>query len=124
MSEIEESTGNVYQDLGLEHTGEMLLKSEYATKLVSLIESSDMSESEAAQRLGIPLENLQQILRGKFREVPVTTMAEYKIKISGLGSGATGSPLRREPSPTHQALCTTASLSPSTANHHASPRCG
>jgi len=92
MSEIEESTGNVYQDLGLEHTGEMLLKSEYATKLISLIESSDVSESEAAQRLGIPLENLQQILRGKFREVPVTTMAEYKIKISGLGSGATGSP--------------------------------
>ena len=92
MSEIEESTGNVYQDLGLEHAGEMLIKSDYATKLISLIESSDVSESEAAQRLGIPLENLQQILRGKFREVPVTTMAEYKIKISGLGSGATGSP--------------------------------
>jgi len=91
-SVIEESTGNVYQDLGLEHAGEMLLKSEYATKLISLLESTDISESEAAQRLGIPLENLQQILRGKFREVPVTTMAEYNIKISGLGSGATGSP--------------------------------
>ncbi|TMU82063.1 hypothetical protein FGA82_04475 [Pseudomonas fluorescens] len=92
MSEIEESTDNVYQDLGLEHAGEMLIKSDYATKLISLIESSDVSESEAAQRLGIPLENLQQILRGKFREVPVTTMADYNIKISGLGSGATASP--------------------------------
>lgn len=92
MSEIEESRGNVYQDLGLEDAGEMLIKSEYATKLISLIESTDVSEFEAAQRLGIPLESLQQLLRGKFREVSVTTMADYSRKISGLVSGATGSP--------------------------------
>jgi predicted XRE-type DNA-binding protein len=92
MSEIEESTGNVYKDLGLEHADEMLTKSEYATKLASLIKSTDISESEAALRLGIPLENLQQLLRGKFREVSVTTMADYSRKISGLVSGANGSP--------------------------------
>ena len=59
MSEIEESTGNVYQDLELEHADEMLTKSEYSTKFASHIKSTDISESKAAQRLGIPLENPQ-----------------------------------------------------------------
>ncbi|WP_158833074.1 XRE family transcriptional regulator [Pseudomonas sp. PB103] len=81
MIGIEESTGNVYQDLGLGQAGEMQIKAGYMAELTSLSEFAGMSESETARRLEIPLERFQQIRRGKFRDLPATTVADYSRKI-------------------------------------------
>ncbi|WLH34346.1 XRE family transcriptional regulator [Pseudomonas sp. FP2196] len=88
MSEIEESAGNVYQDLDLANADEMQMKSNCVAKLASLIEHADIGESEAANRLGLPLKNLQSIIRGQFRDEPNDTIASYLAKISEV----TGSP--------------------------------
>ncbi|POA48174.1 transcriptional regulator [Pseudomonas sp. MPR-ANC1] len=88
MSEIEESVGNVYQDLGLENANDMLTKSSYVAKMALLIETSDVSEPEVAEKLELSLEKLQEILRGQFRDEPVHAMADYLEKISEI----TGSP--------------------------------
>ncbi|MFJ2483420.1 XRE family transcriptional regulator [Pseudomonas sp. NPDC087598] len=89
MNEIEESVGNVYQDLGLENADDMLTKSSYVAKMVSLIETTDISESEVAKKIGLPLEKFQEILRGHFRDEPVHAMADYLVNISEI----TGSPV-------------------------------
>lgn len=79
--DIEKSTGNVYADLGLQDADEMLIKSEYATKISVLIKTANLNESEAAQIIGIALEALRQILSGKFRDLSVATMADYHRRI-------------------------------------------
>ncbi|MBV4485530.1 helix-turn-helix domain-containing protein [Pseudomonas sp. SWRI153] len=83
--DIEKSTGNVYADLGLHGADEMLIKSEYATKMAALIKTANLNESEAAQITGITLETLRQILRGKFRDLSVATMADYHLRMKQIG---------------------------------------
>lgn len=82
MIEIEESTGSVYQDLGFVDASDMQAKSADVMKLATLIETAEMSPTEAANRLEISLEKLEDMLRGRFRDAPVTTIAKYLNQIS------------------------------------------
>ncbi|MDD1137618.1 helix-turn-helix domain-containing protein [Pseudomonas sp. TNT2022 ID233] len=82
MIEIEESTGNVYQDLGGGDACEMQTKSEAVMKLAALMEAAQMSGSEAADKLEISLEKLEEILRGRFRDVPSAAISKYLNQIS------------------------------------------
>ncbi|MFW9078049.1 XRE family transcriptional regulator [Pseudomonas sp. P2757] len=82
MIEIEESAGSVYQDLGFADASDMQAKSADVMKLATLIETAEMSATEAANRLEISLEKLEDVLRGRFRDVPAATIAKYLNQIS------------------------------------------
>ncbi|MFJ2714898.1 XRE family transcriptional regulator [Pseudomonas sp. NPDC087346] len=82
MNEIEQSEGHVYQDLDLDDAGDMLSKSEYVMKLAAVIESGHVSKADLAQRLGLNLQSLEEILHGRFRDIPVSVIAGYLNKLS------------------------------------------
>ncbi|MCX4219838.1 MULTISPECIES: XRE family transcriptional regulator [Pseudomonas] len=79
---MEESTGNVYQDLGVGDAYEMQTKAEAVMKLAALMETAQMSGIEAAEKLEISLEKLEGMLRGRFRDIPSATISKYLNQIS------------------------------------------
>ena len=71
---VEESSGNVFADLGLPNAGELLLKAELALKIRELVEQRGWTAAETAQRISIHQPTLSNLLSGKFPDVPVDSL--------------------------------------------------
>ena len=80
MIEIEESSGNVYVDLGIPNADEMLVKAQLATKIGEIIKTRRWTQQRAAEVLGMTQPKLSKMLRGRFREASEASEAsEAKI---------------------------------------------
>jgi len=77
MNEIDDGTNRVHQALGTPDASDMRAKSGYVMKIGLLLESGQLSESDAAQKLGLSGEELKEILRGKFRDLNVAKISEH-----------------------------------------------
>jgi predicted XRE-type DNA-binding protein len=77
MSEVDGSDSCVYKALGYPDADEMRAKSEYVMKIGILLETGRLSKTEAAQQLGLSQEELNEMLRGKFRDLTVAKISEY-----------------------------------------------
>lgn len=76
MIEIEESSGNVYQDLGLPNANEMQIKAQLATKIGEIIKARHLTQIQAAEILGLSQPKLSEMLRGRFRGISEAKMME------------------------------------------------
>jgi predicted XRE-type DNA-binding protein len=76
MIEIEEGSGNVYQDLGLPNASEMQVKSQLATKIGEIIKARHLTQIQASEILGLSQPKLSEMLRGKFRGISEAKMME------------------------------------------------
>jgi len=74
MIEIEESSGNVYADLGTRDAEQMLVKARLATKINEIIKRKGMTQVQAAELLGLPQPKLSGMLRGQFRGISEAKM--------------------------------------------------
>jgi predicted XRE-type DNA-binding protein len=81
MIEIEESSGNVYADLGMADADEMIIKAQLATKIGEIIKGRKWSQQQAADVLGIPQPKLSKMLRGQFRGVSETKMLDCLVRL-------------------------------------------
>lgn len=77
MNEIDGSNSNVYDALGDPDAGKMRAKAEHVMKIGLLLKTGRLSKTEAAQRLGLSQEELDEILSGKFRDLTVAKISEY-----------------------------------------------
>ena len=64
-------SGNVFADIGVPDADEMLLKSSLVIQLRRLIEARKLSQTVAAQLLGIGQPDLSKLLRGSLRAYSV-----------------------------------------------------
>lgn len=74
MIEIEESTGNVYANLGKVDAEEMMVKAQLADKIGKIIKNRKSSQQQAAEVLGMSQPKLSNMLRGQFRGISETKM--------------------------------------------------
>jgi predicted XRE-type DNA-binding protein len=65
--EVERGTGNVYADLGYGDAEEMLIKAQLVTKIAEIIKRKGLTQTQAAELLGMPQPKLSNLLRGRFR---------------------------------------------------------
>ena len=65
--EVEIGTGNVYADLGYGDADEMLIKAQLVTKISEIIKSKGLTQTQAAELLGMPQPKLSNLLSGRFR---------------------------------------------------------
>ncbi|MDN3224555.1 XRE family transcriptional regulator [Pseudomonas nunensis] len=77
MNEIEGSDRCIYEALGDPDAGEMRAKAEYVMKIGMFLETGRLSQDEVAQKLGLSQEELNEMLRGKFRNLTVANISEY-----------------------------------------------
>jgi predicted XRE-type DNA-binding protein len=84
---VTESCGNVFVDLGFPpHEAEVLqLRSDLMARLRLWIRESELTQAEAAERLGITQERVSDLARGKWKkfslELLITLAARTGMKI-------------------------------------------
>jgi predicted XRE-type DNA-binding protein len=103
MIEIEESSGNVYADLGMADAGEMIVKAQLATKIGEIIKGRKWSQQQAADVLGIPQSKLSKMLRGQFRGISEAKMLDCLARL-GRDVQIVVGPARRSASVGHVAV--------------------
>lgn len=78
---IEMGSGNVYADIGVPDAEEMLLKAQLASRIADMIQSKGLTQSQAAELLGIPQPKLSLMLRGQFRGISEAKMLECLARL-------------------------------------------
>ncbi|WP_414529852.1 helix-turn-helix domain-containing protein [Nodularia chucula] len=63
--QIQSSNGNVFADLGLENSDELFVKAELARKISKIITMQQMTQTEAAELLGIDQPKVSALINGK-----------------------------------------------------------
>lgn len=63
--EIEPSSGNVFEDLGLPHPVERLAKAELARVIRTIVSEKGWTQRRAAKALGIAPPDMSDLMRGK-----------------------------------------------------------
>ncbi len=81
MTQIEQGSANVYADLGIADAEEMLVKAQLATKIGEIIKRRKLTQTHAAELLGIPQPKLSNMLRGQFRGISETKMIECLTRL-------------------------------------------
>ena len=76
MIEIEKGSANVYEDLGLPDATEMQVKAALAAKIGEIIKHRHLTQTQAAEILGMPQPRLSGMLRGQFRGISEAKMLE------------------------------------------------
>ena len=65
---IEESSGNVFADLGYPNAEEALAKARLAQRIVAVLEKKRLTQVQAAKLLGIDQPKVSKLRRGQLRE--------------------------------------------------------
>lgn len=63
--EVQTSSGNVFADLSLENADELLVKAELARRIGNIITTQQMTQTEAAEVLGIDQPKISALINGK-----------------------------------------------------------
>ncbi|MFU0967898.1 helix-turn-helix domain-containing protein [Kluyvera ascorbata] len=79
--EIEVSSGNVYADLGMHDAEQMQLKARLAQIIGEVLQIKGLTQSQAAQILGMTQPKLSHLLRGQFRGISEAKMLECLVKL-------------------------------------------
>lgn len=79
--EIEVSSGNVYADLGMHDAEQMQLKARLAQIIGDILQIKGLTQSQAAQILGMTQPKLSHLLRGQFRGISEAKMLECLVKL-------------------------------------------
>lgn len=73
----EVSTSNIFADLGLEDSEELITRARLMHELGLLIKSSKRSQKEIAEKLGISQPKVSMLISGKFNEFSSEKLMHY-----------------------------------------------
>jgi predicted XRE-type DNA-binding protein len=71
------STGNVFADLGLPNAEELMIKAELAHQISELIEVRQLTQTAAAELLGIDQPKVSALMRGKLSGFSVERLFRF-----------------------------------------------
>lgn len=69
--EFEESSGNVFEDLGLPNPEERKFKAELAMRIANLMKEKSMTQAQLGELVGLDQPKISKMLRGQLREFSV-----------------------------------------------------
>lgn len=64
---VERSSGNVFEDLGLPDSAELLVKSEIVSRIASIMKKRSLTQVETAKLLGVSQADVSDLIRGQLR---------------------------------------------------------
>jgi predicted XRE-type DNA-binding protein len=65
-TEMEESSGNIFADLGLDNADELYTRACLGVQVMKILRERDYSQKEAAELLGVKQPEISAIMRAKF----------------------------------------------------------
>jgi len=69
-------SGNVYADLGFENADDMLLKAQLAATIKKILEDKNLTQTKAADAVGLPQPKLSRLLNGHFENISEAKMLD------------------------------------------------
>ena len=83
---FEESSGNVFADLGLEDADELFTRGKIGIQVIKILKQRNLKQHEISQILGIPQPEVSHLINGEFQR-----FSEEKLLIflKGLDTGIT-----------------------------------
>ena len=75
--EYEDSSGNVFADLGVENPEEALAKAELARQIGKLIKKKKLTQKQAAEILGIDQPKISALIRGRLRSFSLERLIRF-----------------------------------------------
>jgi predicted XRE-type DNA-binding protein len=81
--QVHPSCGNVFADLGLPNPDELLLKAQLAEQIGTLISARQLTQSQAAEILGVDQPKVSALLRGKLSGFSTARLFRF---LNALGS--------------------------------------
>ena len=73
----EESSGNVFADLGIENAEEALAKAELARQIGKIIKKRKITQKEAAEILGLDQPKISALIRGRLRSFSLERLFRF-----------------------------------------------
>ena len=64
---FEESSGNVFADLGLEDADELLTRGKIGIQVIKILKQRNLKQREISQLLGIPQSEVSHLMNGEFQ---------------------------------------------------------
>jgi predicted XRE-type DNA-binding protein len=80
---VHSSSGNVFADLGLPNPDELLIKAELAHQIAESIAARQLTQTEAAELLGIDQPKVSALMRGKLSGFSIERLFRF---LNALGS--------------------------------------
>jgi predicted XRE-type DNA-binding protein len=74
---VQRSSGNVFADLGLENSDELLVKAQLAYKISSIIAKLGITQVEAAKLLGIDQPKISALINGKLSDFSTVRLFRF-----------------------------------------------
>ena len=78
---IERGSGNVFADLGLSNAAERFAKAELASEICALIEREELTQTEAAKRLGIDQPKVSMLMRGVLKDFSTERLMNFIVRL-------------------------------------------
>ena len=66
---VEENSGNVHADLGYKDAESMLVKAQFAAKIVEIVRRRAITQTRTAEILGLTQPKVSALLKGQFRGI-------------------------------------------------------
>lgn len=79
--EIERSTGNVFADLGRSDSETHLLKAELVVQIDEVIRSRRLTQTKAAEAMGLSQPDVSRLLRGQFKDYSVERLLRLLLAL-------------------------------------------
>ncbi|CAA6604025.1 putative conserved small protein [Rhodospirillaceae bacterium LM-1] len=76
-SDFEESSGNVFADIGLSNPEEAMTKAQLAMQIIDIINRRKLSQAEAAALLGIDQPKISSLIHGRLRGFSVERLFRF-----------------------------------------------
>jgi predicted XRE-type DNA-binding protein len=74
---VHNGSGNVFADLGLPNAEEHLAKADLAHWIIKLIKSAQLSQREAAERLGVDQPKISALIRGRLQDFSIERLMRF-----------------------------------------------
>ena len=78
---IERGSGNVFADLGLPDANDRLAKAELAHEICMLIEAEGLTQTQAADRLGIDQPKVSMLMRGRLKDFSTERLMRFIVML-------------------------------------------
>ena len=78
---IVRGTKNIFADLGYADAETHLLKAELLTRIQGVISAHNLTQTEAAKRLGLSQPDVSRLLNGQFRDVSIERLMRLLIRL-------------------------------------------
>lgn len=75
------SSGNIFQDLGFANAEEKLAKVKLASVIADILEQQQITLQQAAQILGLELEQINNLTNGILKDFTIENLLSYLIKL-------------------------------------------